>query len=128
MKTIKNFLLKKRKILKSKAGFSLMELLIVVTIMGVISAIAIPAYDTYRGNANQAGAKAEAKTVYRALQTCLASGKSAADCSKADVNSTLSKKCVTTDSSSLVTFDASKHDAPKQIAATPQMMLREDAL
>ena len=99
MKTIKNFLCKKRKILKSKSGFSLMELLVVVGIMGVISALAIPAYDKYRESANKNGAKAEAKTIYRALQTCLANGTTAATCAGGDGNieKTISKKCIVAD-------------------------------
>ena len=95
MKTIKNFLLKKRKILKSKAGFSLVELLVVVGIMGVISALAIPAYNKYNAKTNEAGAKAEAKTILRAVQTCLANGDSVSDCETGNVNNTLSKTCET---------------------------------
>ena len=105
---IKNFLFKKRiKILRNKKGFSLMELLIVVSIMGVISAIAIPAYDKYRSNANEAGAKAEAKTVYRALNTCLASGKAASACATSKVDGTISKECI-------IAYHAD-HDKAKQI-------------
>ena len=97
MKTIKNFLFKKRiKILKSKRGFSLMELLIVVSIMGVISAIAIPAYDKYKSNASAAGAKAEARTVFRALQTCMANEATSSACLDKTIKGTLSKECVIT--------------------------------
>ena len=51
MKTIKNFLLKKRKIMKSKKGFSLMEVLVAVGIIAIISSIAVA---TFQGNKKQA--------------------------------------------------------------------------
>ena len=114
MKTnIKNFLFKRRiKILKNNKGFSLMELLIVVSIMGVISAIAIPAYDKYRTNANKNGAEAEAKTIWRAINTCLANGTAATTCVGGDgnVDGTISKKCK-------IAEDSGKYAHGKQIDA-----------
>ena len=54
--TIKNFLLKKRiKILKSKKGFSLLEVLVAVGIIAIISAIAVPQYTANRGECRKGG-------------------------------------------------------------------------
>lgn len=43
-------------------AFTLIELMIVVAIVGVLSAIAIPLFNEYRGRANDASAEADAKT------------------------------------------------------------------
>ena len=52
--------------LKNKKGFSLVELMVVVAIMGVLAAIAIPAYNEYRKSAK--------KTAYRSDMLSLHKG------------------------------------------------------
>ena len=69
---IKNFLLKKRiKILKSKKGFSLLEVLIAVAIIGIISAIAIPQFADQRKNAARVASDTSASNVIKAFSNCL---------------------------------------------------------
>ena len=94
MKTIINFLFKKRfKVLKSKKGFSLIELMVTVGIMGTLVGVGIPAYNKYQGNAGEESVKAEVSTLLKAFQACIVSD-TAANCATADINETVSVSCV----------------------------------
>ena len=50
---------------KSKRGFSLVELMVVVAIMGTLAAIAIPAYNEYRKSAKKAAYKADLSSLHK---------------------------------------------------------------
>ena len=51
--------------LKNKKGFSLVELMVVVAIMGTLAAIAIPAYNEYRKSAKKSAYKADLTSLHK---------------------------------------------------------------
>ena len=51
--------------LKTKRGFSLVELMVVVAIMGTLAAIAIPAYNEYRKTAKKGAYKADLVSLHK---------------------------------------------------------------
>ena len=69
---IKDFLLKRRlKILKNKKGFSLVEVLVAVSIIGIISAIAVPQFQDYREQASKTAGDTSIGNIERAFQNCI---------------------------------------------------------
>ncbi|WP_170231096.1 pilin [Psychrobacter frigidicola] len=63
--------------MNTQKGFTLIELMIVVAIIGILAAIAIPQYQNYIAKSQVSRAMGETSSVKTSVETCLNEGKTA---------------------------------------------------
>lgn len=66
--------------MNSQKGFTLIELMIVIAIIGILAAIAIPQYQTYVAKSQVSRVMSETAALRIAIETCFGEGKPADKC------------------------------------------------
>lgn len=96
--------MKNMQINHAQKGFTLIELMIVVAIIGILAAIAIPQYQNYIAKSQVSRVMSEVGSLRTPVETCLMNGTAAASCDLGWTNSNLlgSMETVTTDQTGLV--------------------------
>lgn len=102
--------------MNAQKGFTLIELMIVIAIIGILAAIAIPQYQNYIAKSQVSRVMSEVGAMKTAVETCVNDGVAEADCKYGWTNSNLLGATKLQDPGLVATFGAA--DATTTLAAT----------